>query len=116
MIDSAPDIVDTIRARFPILFIDEAQDNSEQQSAILHRLFRSGQSPVIRQRLGDPKGTDEREHRSVAHVPDTEREVHVPGIGWCAESSKGKKAGAVHRSAPSSEPRTTPRQLLCASA
>jgi hypothetical protein len=30
------------------------------------------------------------EHRSVAHAPDTELEVHVPGVGRCAESSKGK--------------------------
>ncbi len=27
----------------------------------------------------------------------TEREAHVPGVGRCAEDSKGKKAGAVHR-------------------
>src|SRR5229473_1037811 len=46
------------------------------------------------------KGADEGEHRSTAHAPDTEREVHVPGVGRCAEGSKGKKAGAVHRIAP----------------
>src|SRR5271169_1380697 len=57
------------------------------------------------------KGTDEGEHRSVAHAPDTEWEAHVPGIGRCAESSKGKKAGAVHRFAPPPERRVTPRQL-----
>src|SRR6266851_4716055 len=27
----------------------------------------------------------------------TEREAHVPGVGRCAEDSKGKKAGSVHR-------------------
>ena len=27
------------------------------------------------------KGTDEGEHRSIAHAPDTEREAHVPGVG-----------------------------------
>src|ERR1022692_392393 len=48
------------------------------------------------------KGTDEGEHRSIAHAPDTEREAHVPGVGRCAEGSKGKKAGAVHRFAPPS--------------
>ena len=53
MIDKFPNIVHIIRMRFPILFIDEAQDNSEQQSAILHRVFKSGQSLVVRQRLGD---------------------------------------------------------------
>ena len=41
------------------------------------------------------KGTDEGEHRSAAHASDTERETHVPGVGRCAQSSKGKKAGAV---------------------
>src|SRR6516162_10563458 len=54
------------------------------------------------------KGTDEGEHRSIAHAPDTEREAHVPGIGRCAESSKGRKAGAVHRSAPPPDHRVTP--------
>src|ERR1019366_1487657 len=62
------------------------------------------------------KGTDEGEHRSIAHAPDTEREVHVPGVGRCAESSKRKKAGAVHCFAPPSECQATPRQLLRASA
>ena len=38
------------------------------------------------------KGTDEGEQRSIAHAPDTEREAHVPGIGRCAESSKGEEA------------------------
>ena len=34
-------------------------------------------------------GTDEGEHRSIAQAPDTEREAHVPGVGRCAEGSKG---------------------------
>ena len=62
------------------------------------------------------KGTDEGEHRSITHAPDTEREAHVPGIGRCAESSKGKKAGTGHRLAPPSERRSSPRQLLRISA
>src|SRR5947199_1462617 len=48
------------------------------------------------------KGTDKGEHRSVAHAPDTEWEAHVPGVGRCAEGSKGKKAGTVHCFAPPS--------------
>src|SRR5439155_11492721 len=44
------------------------------------------------------KGIGEREHRSVAHAPDTEWETHVPEVGRCAEGSKGKKVRAVHRS------------------
>lgn len=53
MIDMLPETVDAIRSRFPFLFVDEAQDNSEEQSRILHRLFRAGGHPVIRQRFGD---------------------------------------------------------------
>ena len=53
MIEKVPSVVDVIRDRFPLLFIDEAQDNSEAQSAILHRVFQSGSGQVIRQRLGD---------------------------------------------------------------
>lgn len=44
----------TLRCRFPLLFIDEAQDNSEEQSKILYRIFADADAPVIRQRLGDP--------------------------------------------------------------
>lgn len=47
------DVVEVVRDRFPLLFIDEAQDNSEEQSAILHRIFLNGGSSVVRQRLGD---------------------------------------------------------------
>jgi superfamily I DNA/RNA helicase len=47
-------LVSTLRDRFPLLFIDEAQDNSEQQSAILHRIFMDGTGSVRRQRFGDP--------------------------------------------------------------
>lgn len=49
-----PSIACIIRYRFPFLFIDEAQDNSEEQSSILHRIFIESDAPVIRQRFGDP--------------------------------------------------------------
>ena len=48
-----PVLTKTIRDRFPILFIDEAQDNSKEQSAILKRIFMEGDNSVIRQRFGD---------------------------------------------------------------
>lgn len=48
-----PEAVGSIRNRFPVLFIDEVQDNSEVQSQLLHRLFTDGNVPVIRQRFGD---------------------------------------------------------------
>jgi len=53
LMDKVSDVVHVIRDRFPLLFVDEAQDNSEVQSAILHRIFLDGESAVIRQRLGD---------------------------------------------------------------
>jgi DNA helicase-2/ATP-dependent DNA helicase PcrA len=48
-----PSVADILRARFPIVFIDEAQDNSELQSALLHKLFCAGANPSRRQRFGD---------------------------------------------------------------
>jgi hypothetical protein len=53
LMEKVPHVVHVLRARFPILFIDEAQDNSEDQSALLYRIFRQGGAPVIRQRFGD---------------------------------------------------------------
>lgn len=48
-----PEIIDIIRSRFPVLFIDETQDNSESQSQILNAIFQAGDNPIIRQRFGD---------------------------------------------------------------
>lgn len=53
MMDKLPGLVGVIRDRFPLLFIDEAQDNSEGQSKILHQIFIDGKGTVIRQRFGD---------------------------------------------------------------
>jgi len=53
LLDRVPQIRGALRERFPLLFIDEVQDTSEQQSAFLFRLFMDGGSPVIRQRFGD---------------------------------------------------------------
>ena len=54
LLDRQPEIAADLRMRFPMVFIDEAQDNSEIQSAILHRVFRQGGEPFsIRQRFGD---------------------------------------------------------------
>lgn len=53
MIDSLPGVGEIIRDRFPLLFIDEAQDNSEAQSVILHRVFTDNEEVVLRQRFGD---------------------------------------------------------------
>ncbi len=53
LLDKHPEVVATIRQRFPLLFIDEVQDNSESQSRLLQRIFIAGVDPVIRQRYGD---------------------------------------------------------------
>ncbi len=54
LIDTVPAVVVVLRDRFPLLYIDEAQDNSEEQSVILHDVFMAGDKPVKRQRFGDP--------------------------------------------------------------
>ena len=53
LMDKVADLTKILRDRFPILFIDEAQDNSEAQSEILYQIFMDGDSSVIRQRFGD---------------------------------------------------------------
>lgn len=53
LLDMRPETAMDLRERFPLVLIDEAQDNSEEQSALLHRIFRAGDSPSVRQRFGD---------------------------------------------------------------
>jgi len=53
LLNQHPEAAANLRARFPIVFVDEAQDNSELQSAMLHRIFQHGDRPSIRQRFGD---------------------------------------------------------------
>ncbi|MEQ8306922.1 MAG: UvrD-helicase domain-containing protein [Hoeflea sp.] len=52
-LDQNPDLRGAVRKRFPMLFLDEVQDNSEIQSQLLRRLFIEGDEPVVRQRFGD---------------------------------------------------------------
>ena len=53
LLDRHPEAAANLRTRFPLVFIDEAQDNSELQSAMLHRIFLRGDRPSVRQRFGD---------------------------------------------------------------
>jgi DNA helicase II / ATP-dependent DNA helicase PcrA len=53
LISKRPEMINIICSRFPMLFIDETQDNSESQSQILNTIFQAGVNPVIRQRFGD---------------------------------------------------------------
>lgn len=53
LLEARPEVAATLRERFPFVFVDEAQDNSELQSALLHRVFLDGDNPSRRQRFGD---------------------------------------------------------------
>lgn len=53
LLDRRPAVAAALRERFPFVFVDEAQDNSEVQSALLHRIFLAGAKPARRQRFGD---------------------------------------------------------------
>jgi DNA helicase II / ATP-dependent DNA helicase PcrA len=53
LLNTHPEIRNLIRERFPMLFVDEVQDNSEEQSALLFKLLVDGKGSVIRQRFGD---------------------------------------------------------------
>lgn len=53
LISNHPDCAAALRVRFPMVFIDEVQDNSEDQSALLHRVFMEGEKVCVRQRYGD---------------------------------------------------------------
>lgn len=53
LIDCSPTIKQHIRGRFPLVFLDEVQDNSEAQSSILHRIFMEGNGASCRIRFGD---------------------------------------------------------------
>mgnify|MGYP000663080727 CR=1 FL=1 len=53
IIDCFPSVKQYIRDRFPVVFFDEVQDNSEVQSSILHRIFMEGSGSICRTRFGD---------------------------------------------------------------
>ena len=53
LLDEHPAVAANLRTRFPLVFIDEAQDNSQLQSTMLHRIFLEGDAPSTRQRFGD---------------------------------------------------------------
>lgn len=53
LLEKKPEVQSALRHRFPFLFIDEVQDNSEAQSNLLNKIFCEGSDPVVRQRFGD---------------------------------------------------------------
>lgn len=52
-LERCPEVASIVRARFPLLFIDEAQDLTQTQSELLRRVFMDASTPALRQRLGD---------------------------------------------------------------
>lgn len=53
-LDKRPAYAETLRMRFPLVLIDEAQDTTAEQGALLERIFKAGGSSVVVQRYGDP--------------------------------------------------------------
>lgn len=53
LIDCSSSVKQHIRGRFPLVFLDEVQDNSEAQSSILYRIFMEGNDASCRMRFGD---------------------------------------------------------------
>lgn len=81
ILDKFPTVKETVRSRFPLLFIDEAQDNSEEQSAILQRIFISGDASIIRQRFGDANQAIYDSMNAKAAITDTfpdEKAIDIP--------------------------------------
>lgn len=53
LLRKVPGAAPMLRQRFPLVFVDEVQDNSEVQAALLHKVFVEGGRSVMRQRFGD---------------------------------------------------------------
>jgi DNA helicase-2/ATP-dependent DNA helicase PcrA len=82
--DQTPSAMTILRDRFPILFVDEAQDTKEDQAQIIHRIFSDGDKPVTRQRFGDANQAifGSSEHKGTAApelaFPDTAIQHDLP--------------------------------------
>ena len=72
-----PTIATSLRRRFPLVFIDEVQDNSELQSALLHQVFFEGGKPSIRQRFGDSNQAIFQHNESSAETDKFPASPHV---------------------------------------
>jgi len=83
LLNQVPEVRAAIRVRFGVLFIDEVQDNSELQSALLFRLFMEGDDAVVRQRFGDAnqaiyQHTGQTEGATTDHFPDSRIGKDIP--------------------------------------
>lgn len=82
-IERLPQLVTAARCRFPYLFLDEVQDNSERQSSLLYRLFMEGDDAVVRQRFGDMNqaifsNSERTQAAQTDPFPSPDRTVNVP--------------------------------------
>ena len=77
-----------LRQRFPLVFLDEVQDNDEEQSSLLSRVFMEGKTPSVRQRFGD----------------SNQAIYHASGVTSGAETDKFPGLGIVRVDLPNSFP------------
>jgi DNA helicase II / ATP-dependent DNA helicase PcrA len=53
LLNNFPCVRESMKRRFPLLFMDEAQDNSDEQAELLKDIFTGYGTALIRQRFGD---------------------------------------------------------------
>lgn len=54
LLQENPVAAEALRERFPLIFLDEMQDTSEEQSLLLNEIFPRQNQSIIVQRVGDP--------------------------------------------------------------
>lgn len=80
LLQDYPDIASAITHRFPMVMIDEMQDTSDRQAALLRQVFERTQTNCVIQRVGDPNqqifktGAEE---NKADPFPDAERTVTI---------------------------------------
>lgn len=83
LMDRIPTVRENLRGRFPVVFVDEVQDNDERQSKLLHRIFMDGGVGVTRQRFGDSNQAiyqrdDDVEEVCTDGFPDPQNRADLP--------------------------------------
>jgi DNA helicase II / ATP-dependent DNA helicase PcrA len=82
LLEHYPGVRNSIWNRFPLLFLDEAQDNNEEQSSLLNEVFVKDQSAVIRQRYGDSNqaiyGFSGEEEATTYNFPEESIKISLP--------------------------------------
>lgn len=82
LLDRNPHLSEVVQTRFPLCFIDEAQDNSEAQARILQRLFEGDSMSSLVQRFGDTNQAifsfTGQEGAETYRFPSPDRTIEVP--------------------------------------